>query len=72
VFLVVGHTKNAADRLFNPLKLDYREQKLYTMKQLLLALSRSKYCCIIKAEEKDFKDWGAYFDLLYRNYTAEP
>jgi hypothetical protein len=68
VFLVVGHTKNAADRLFNALKLDYRKQNLYTMKQLLLALSRSKYCRIIEAKEEDFKDWGAYFDLFYRNY----
>ena len=69
MFLVVGHTKNAADRLFNALKLDYRKQNLYTMKELLIALSRSQYCCcIIEAEEEDFKDWGAYFDLFYRNY----
>jgi hypothetical protein len=41
IFLVVGHTKNAADRLFkfNALKLDYRKQNIYTMKELLTCLS---------------------------------
>jgi hypothetical protein len=68
VFLVVGHTKNAADILFNALMLDYRKQNLYTMKELLAALRRSKYCRIVETVVDDFKDWGAYLDLFYRNY----
>ena len=31
VFLVVGHTKNAADRLFNLLKKFYRKKNIYTV-----------------------------------------
>ena len=27
IFLIVGHTKNAADRLFNSLKFEYRKKK---------------------------------------------
>ena len=31
VFLVVGHTKNAADSSFNSLKVEYRRENIYTM-----------------------------------------
>ncbi len=34
IFLVVGHTKNPADRLFNSLKHDYRKQSLFTIDEL--------------------------------------
>jgi hypothetical protein len=68
IFLVVGHTKNAADRLFNALKLDYRKQNIYTMKELLTCLSRSQYCKIVEAKEEDFFDWSGYFDLFYRKF----
>jgi hypothetical protein len=68
IFLVVGHTKNTADRLFNALKLDYRKQNIYTMKELFKALSRSKYCRIVEATEEDMKDWSSYLDLFYRKF----
>jgi len=38
IFLVVGHTKNAADRLFNLLKKFYRKKNIYTMSQLVSEL----------------------------------
>ena len=34
-FLVVGHTKNAADHLFNALKFLYRKDNIYTFPELL-------------------------------------
>jgi hypothetical protein len=34
IFLVVGHTKNAVDRLFNSLKQEYRKQNLFTFDEL--------------------------------------
>ena len=68
VFLIVGHTKNAADRLFNALKIDYRQQNIYTVKQLFEVLSRSKYVTIVPTEEEDFKDWSAYLNLFYSNF----
>lgn len=68
VFLIVGHTKNSADRLFNALKIDYRQQNIYTVKQLFEVLSRSKYVTIIPTVEHDFKDWGSYLDLFYSNF----
>ena len=60
IFLVVRHTNNAADRLFNALKLDYRKQNVYTMKELLKYLSRSKYCRIVETREGDFFNWSEY------------
>ncbi len=36
VFLVVGHTKNVANRLFNTLKRLYRKQNVFTMAMLCL------------------------------------
>jgi hypothetical protein len=35
IFLVIGHMKNAADRLFNSLKVMYRKKNLYTFDQLV-------------------------------------
>ena len=34
VFLIVGHTKNAADQLFNSLKHEYRKENIFTMQAL--------------------------------------
>ena len=35
IFLIVGHTKNAADRLFNSLKKEYHKNNLYVMEDLI-------------------------------------
>ena len=35
IFLIVGHTKNAADSLFNSLKHEYHKKNLFTMEGLL-------------------------------------
>ena len=69
VFLIVGHTKNAADRIFNLLKLDYRSSNLYTMQQLMNALGRSKYVTIHNAVVGDFHDWGEYLKLFYSKFS---
>jgi hypothetical protein len=41
IFLIVGHTKNAADRIFNLVKLQYRKRNLYTFGQLTEAVGTS-------------------------------
>ena len=38
LFLIVGHTKNACDQLFNALKNLYRQENIYTFPQLLHSL----------------------------------
>ena len=48
VFLIVGHTKNAADHLFNALKNVYRKENIYTFPQLLIVLNTSDKVTVIE------------------------
>jgi hypothetical protein len=66
IFLVAGHTKNAADRLFNLLKLTYRKSQVYNMDQLEEMLNRNQYVECIKVGKEDFKDYGSFEDSLYK------
>ena len=56
VFLVAGHTKNAADRLFNNLKIEYRKENIFSMSELVKACSNNDY---VKAHSID---WGVFYD----------
>ena len=71
VFLVVGHTKNAADRLFNSLKKEYRKKNMFTMKVLCEALNASNYVTIIPTVVEDFLDYDALFKQLYRDLSSQ-
>ena len=54
VFLIVGHTKNAADRIFNLIKVEYPLNNLSTMAQLVRALGKSRHVTIHTSETTDF------------------
>eukprot|EP00956_Cyclotella_meneghiniana_P014584 scaffold21901_cov59-Cyclotella_meneghiniana.AAC.1 len=69
VFLVVGHTKNAADRIFNLLKLKYRKCNIYTMPQLVETLNESEHVTIHETQPSDFHDWETYLNHFYPNYS---
>ena len=71
IFLVVGHTKNAADRLFNALKKIYRKENLYTMAQMIEALNASTRVSVTESEEKDFLDYESLFNLFYRKFDRQ-
>ena len=67
-FLVVGHTKNAADRLFNSLKHEYRKRNIFTMEDLVFQLNVSTSVTVIPTSHEDFLDYdtllkGMYIDL---------
>jgi hypothetical protein len=47
VFLIVGHTKNACDHLFNLLKHQYCQKNTYTMDKLIESLSWSQKITVI-------------------------
>ena len=57
IFLVAGHTKNSADRLFNLLKINYRSENNYCMIQLLQLCSKNENVNAIAIERTDFFDW---------------
>ena len=71
LFLIVGHTKNAADRLFNSLKSQYHNMNIYTMNQLTRVLNTSEYVTVLKAEPSDFKDYNKYFSHFYRKLPGQ-
>jgi len=65
IFLVVGHTKNAADRLFNCLKLEYRKQNLFTFQDMLEELNRLELVTIHPASPLDFLDYDKLMNKFY-------
>lgn len=71
IFLIVGHTKNAADRLFNTLKKLYRLTNIFTMKDLLAKLSASNMITIHPTKVEDFHDWDTYLDLFYSDFRSK-
>jgi hypothetical protein len=59
--LVVGHTKNVADRLFNIAKILYRKLNiLYTLSMLSEAFNTAEQvdCCIV--DHTEFRDWETF------------
>jgi flavodoxin len=66
IFLVAGHTKNAADRLFNLLKKEYRKKQVFTMTQLQDVLDQNSYVSCNKVGEDDFYNFGQFKDTVYK------
>ena len=66
IFLIVGHTKNAADCLFNSLKTEYCLQNLFTFQDLLKALNRSLMVAVHPASPDFFLDYNKLMNCLYR------
>ncbi len=71
IFLVVGHTKNAADRLFNSLKVQYWKKNLYTFDQLVEALGTSRTITVHPTVSEDFLDYGKLFDFFYKKLAGQ-
>ena len=66
IFLVKGHTKNVADRMFNVLKMSWRKQNIYSMEKAVEVLGESENVDIVKAKGL-FLNYDSYFDKFYTN-----
>jgi hypothetical protein len=66
IFLVDGHTKNAADRLFNLLKQEYWKKNLFTFGKLVRMLDKSSSLTIHPTVAEDFLNYSKLLDSLYR------
>jgi hypothetical protein len=64
VFLVVGHTKNAADSLFNSLKHEYHKRNLFTMQDLLETLNVFD-SVVVPTIPEDFLGFDVLTDDVY-------
>jgi hypothetical protein len=67
IFLIVGHTKNAADRLFNSLKHEYHKKNLFNMEDLIESLNVADCVTVIPTVPEDFFKYDALFKVLYRD-----
>ena len=70
IFLVVGHTQNAADRLFNSMKKEYRKHKIFTFEALVSKLERSDSVTIHQPNANDFLDYDKLLDGPYRKLAG--
>jgi hypothetical protein len=70
IFLVVRHTKNAADHLFNSLKHEYRKQNLFTFDELARTLDQSATVTVHRTVANDFFDYDKLLDGIYRKLAG--
>ena len=71
IFLIVGHTKNAADRLFNLLKKLYRLENIFTMPQLIAKLRKSDHVTVHETSPRDFFDYDSFLSKYYTSLTGK-
>lgn len=69
-FLVAGHTKNVCDRLFNLLKLTYRQQDIFVFPQLIECLNTADDVTAVRVGPEDFYDWDNFENKLYRQIAS--
>ena len=65
IFLLIGHTKNMCNRMFNLMKQNYSKRNIYKKTETYRVLGLSNNVTIVPAAGK-FKDWDSEFDKLYR------
>lgn len=66
VFLVKGHTKNACDRLFNLLKLNYHNRNIFTFKCMVKHLNTNVHVDVTPLFPDNFFDFHTVFNRYYR------
>jgi hypothetical protein len=69
IFLVAGHTKNVADRLFNTLKRLYRKQNVFTMTMLLRAMTHQQVIAY-DVNWLVFKNWDKFLNRMYKKMSS--
>ena len=70
-FLVKGHTKNAADRMFNLLKHQYhRREDIFTYDDLHKTLSMNEYVDVFQMPPNHFHNHLEWQDKFYRTPTG--
>ena len=71
MFLIVGHTKNAANSLFNLLKKYYRQKNIYTTDDLLTDLLALDSITIDPTTAEDFFDYESFLDMFYSDFKSK-
>ena len=66
LFLVAGHTKNTADRLFNLLKKDYRCHNVFSLTELIRVCNINQYVSAYKCIWTDFYNWDTFLNKIFQ------
>jgi hypothetical protein len=66
VFWMRGHTKNACDRMFNLLKMQYHRRNIYTFNQLMQTLAVQEDVRVVQVNEDDFVDYSKFLNEFYK------
>jgi hypothetical protein len=66
IFLIVGHTQNAADCLFNSWKIEYHLKNLFTLQDLLEALNMLPVVTVHPSRPQVFLDYNKLMNYLYQ------
>ena len=70
IFYIRGHTKNAADRLFNQLKLNFHNKNLYTVDQCIEQFNKGKHVEAIRLTLGVMKDYYNFENHLYKTFDT--
>ena len=70
LFLVKGHTKNSADRMFNLLKHQYHRRDIFTYEELHNILNANQYVDVFQMKPNHFHNHLKWQDTLYRTPAA--
>ncbi len=71
MFPVVGHTKKAADRLFNWSKHKYWKKIFYMMEHLITSLDVSDCVTVILTVAEDFMNYDAFLTDLFQDLACK-
>ena len=71
IFLVVGHTKKAANCLFCSLKNEYHRQNIFTKEDLIDRLNQSELVMVIPTGSGDFWDYNSLLNDMYRDLSGQ-
>ena len=63
--------KNAADPLFNSLKIEYQKKNRYMMEELITSLDVSDCVTVIPAVHDNFKNYDAFLRDLFHNLAKK-
>ena len=69
-FLVKGHMKNSADRMFNLLKHGYHKHDIFTYEELAKVLNKNQYVDVFQMKLDHFHNHLEWQDKVYRRPAA--
>jgi hypothetical protein len=69
-FLIIGHTKNVCDWIFNSLKYKSHKINIWTFLKLLSVIDDSYQVTILEALPSDFLDVSKYEGTYYRDLAG--